>query len=178
LKLITTQTEEFEFDIIVYATGFDAITGAFDHINFIGKGRTSLYDKWKDGPETYLGLQNVGFPNMFTLAGPQSASVGSNFPPAIQAVVDWTCALISHMEKEKIETCEPTLDSEKAWLEEVKSSYQLTLLGSATSWFTGHNSNVDGHDKLRYLVYFNPAPKFREKLGNIASEGYTGFELK
>lgn len=176
-KGIQCSDQEHEFDIIVYATGFDAITGAFDHIDFIGKGGEKLKDKWKDGPETYLGLQIVGFPNLFTLAGPQSASVGSNFPPAIQAVVEWSCELLDYMHENNLENCEPTQDAELEWLKEVKAGYELTLLGSATSWFTGHNSNIDGHDKLRYLVYFNPAPKFRAMLGEIAEQDYRGFSF-
>lgn len=176
-KGIKTSETDFDFDIIVYATGFDAITGAFDHINFSGKNDTNLFEKWKDGPETYLGLQAKDFPNMFMLAGPQSASVGSNFPPAIQAVVDWSCDLIQHMQDNNIEHCEPTAEAEAAWLEEVKAGYNLTLLGNSKSWFTGHNTNLDREDKFRYLVYFNPAPKFREKLGAIAANGYEGFKL-
>lgn len=174
---IKTSTKEHEFDVIIYATGFDAITGAFEHIDFTGKNGVKLKDKWQDNPQSYLGLQIRGFPNMFTLAGPQSASVGSNFPPAIQAVVEWTCDLISYMQTNNYASCEPTAQAELDWLEQVKEGYDRTLLGTAKSWFTGYNTNVDGHDKMRYLVLFTPAPKFREQLGEIASEGYRGMEM-
>jgi len=175
---IKTSEADYEFDIIVYATGFDAITGAFDHIDFVGRGGEKLRDKWEGDPLTYLGLQIVGFPNLFSLAGPQSASVGSNFPPAIQSVVDWTTELVGYLEKNKIVSCEPTLASEQAWQADVKMGYDKTLLGNAKSWFTGYNSNVDGLDRFRHMVYFNGAPKLRESLGNESENGYPGFRMR
>jgi cation diffusion facilitator CzcD-associated flavoprotein CzcO len=175
---IKTSAQDYQFDIIVYATGFDAITGAFDLIDIAGRGGEKLKDKWRDDPLTYLGLQVVGFPNLFTLAGPQSASVGSNFPPAIQSVVEWTCELIQYLDRNRIKGCEPSVASEQHWQNEVKFGYEKTLLGTAKSWFTGYNSNVDGHDKLRHLVYFNGAPKLRESLGAESENGYPGFELQ
>ncbi len=175
---IRTSEAEYEFDIIVYATGFDAITGAFDHIDFVGRGGEKLRDKWAGDPLTYLGLQIAGFPNLFALAGPQSASVGSNFPPAIQSVVEWTTELIAYLEQNDIASCEPTVASEQRWQAEVKMGYDKTLLGNAKSWFTGYNSNVDGHDKLRHMVYFNGAPKLREALANESDNAYPGFRME
>ncbi len=96
-------------------------------------GGEKLINKWKDGPLTYLGLQTAGFPNMFTLAGPQSGSVSSNFPPAIEAMLIWTCDLIKHLEDNQVKTCEPTLAAEREWLEELTAGYHLTLLGSSKS---------------------------------------------
>jgi len=93
-------------------------------------------------------------------------------------VVDWTCELIQYLEENKIKGCEPSVASEQYWQGEVKKGYELTLLGSAKSWFTGYNSNVDGHDKLRHLVYFNGAPKLRESLSAESEQGYPGFDLQ
>src|SRR4029079_14266954 len=86
---IRTTEEEFEFDIIVYATGFDAVTGPFDRINITGSNGLLLRDRWKDGPETCLGVQTTGFPNLLTLVGPQSGSVAANFPRGIEDIVGW-----------------------------------------------------------------------------------------
>ncbi len=141
-------------------------------------GGEKLINKWKDGPLTYLGLQTAGFPNMFTLAGPQSGSVSSNFPPAIEAMLIWTCDLIKHLEDNQVKTCEPTLAAEREWLEEYTAGYHLTLLGSSKSWFTCYNSNLEGRDTFRPLVYFAPAAKFRPSMVAIAENGYEGFELK
>jgi cation diffusion facilitator CzcD-associated flavoprotein CzcO len=149
---IATSEREYEFDIIIYATGFDAITGAFDRVNITGLGGQTLRDKWRDGPVTYLGLQITGFPNLLTLAGPQSGSVTTNFPRGIEEAVDWT----TH----------------------VKELFDNSLMATAKSWFTGYNSNVEGHDKLRYMIYLGGAPRFRERLTEVADNGYEGFEIR
>ena len=114
---------------------------------------------------------------MFTLAGPQSASHGSNFPPAIEAVCDWSCGLIPHMRDNEYVTCEPTFEAHQKWEADVRASYEATLIPTAKSWFTGFNSNVEGHDKLRYLVYLRGAVNFRNELGEISSNNYRGFEF-
>jgi hypothetical protein len=93
-------------------------------------------------------------------------------------VVEWTCHLVKHMEENQVKTCEASYEAEQTWLQEVTAGYHLALLGSAKSWFTGYNSNLDDHDKCRPLVYFAPAPKFRARMGAIAENGYEGFELK
>ena len=174
---IQTSDQEREFDIIIYATGFDAITGAFDRIDFTGVDGLKLADKWHDGPVTYLGVQVAGFPNMLTLAGPQGASVSSNFPPCIEFAVDWAADLISHLRKHGIGRIEADADAEAQWTEEIKAGYQGSLLATAKSWFTGYNSNVDGHDKMRYMMYLRGAPKYRERLDGVADNGYEGFVL-
>lgn len=174
---IQTSAEAFEFDIIVYATGFDAITGSFDRIAFRGIGGETLRDKWQDGPRTYLGLQTVGFPNLLTLAGPQSASVGTNFPRGIEEAVDWTTGLLKFMQARGYRRVEATAEAEREWTELVKASYDGLLLRDVKSWFNGYNSNVDGHDGDRYLVYFGGAPDYRSRLADIAAHGYAGFEF-
>ena len=176
-KGIKTSDKEYPFDLIIYATGFDAITGAYDRIEFTGVGGRTLFDKWRDGPMTYLGVQTAGFPNLITLAGPQSASVGTNFPRSIEDMVDWTTGLIDHMRQHGLTRVDPTEAAEAAWTEHVKSMYDGSLIASTKSWFTGYNSNVTGHDTLRYMVYFGGAPKYREKLTEAAVNHYEGFRF-
>lgn len=176
-KGIRTTDQEREFDLIIYATGFDAITGAFDRIEFSGVGGQKLAEKWKDGPITYLGLASVGFPNLLTLAGPQGASVSSNFPPTIEVGVDWATRLIEFMREQGLARVEATTDAEEAWIADVMRSYDGALLAQTKSWFTGYNSNVDGHDKLRYMIYLGGAPAFRERLAEVTANGYEGFKV-
>ena len=175
---IETSEREYEFDIIIYATGFDAITGAFDRINITGLGGQTLQDKWRDGPITYLGLQITGFPNLITLAGPQSGSVTTNFPRGIEEAVDWTTDLLMHLRQHGHKRIEATQEAEDEWSQQVKALFDGSLMATAKSWFTGYNSNVDGHDKLRYMVYAGGSPKFRERLSEVADNGYEGFEIR
>ena len=175
---LQTSAKEYSFDIIVYATGFHAITGAFDRVQFEGTDGQTLKDKWEDGPITYLGLQSAGFPNLVTLAGPQSGSVSTNFPRGIEEAVDWTTGLVKFMREQGYQRVEANKAAEDEWTEHVKSLYEFGLATTTKSWFTGYNSNVDGHeDKLRHLVYFGGAPKYRERLAEIADNNYDGFEF-
>ena len=175
--ILTTECE-FEFDIIVYATGFDAITGAFDRIKFSGVAGQKLADKWVDGPLTYLGLQSAGFPNLVTLSGPQGGSVATNFPRGIEEAVDWATALLKHVRDNNYKRVEATEMAEEEWTAHVKQTYEWSLLGNAKSWFTGYNSNVDGHDKVRYMIYNGGALRYRKRLIEVAENNYRGFDLR
>jgi cation diffusion facilitator CzcD-associated flavoprotein CzcO len=174
---IKTSDGELEFDVIIYATGFDAITGAFDRIDITGQGGKKLRDKWRDGPITYLGVQVAGFPNMITLAGPQSGTVSTNFPRGIEAVVDWTTGFLEFMRTEGYQRFEATDEAEQEWTEHVKSMYDGSMISGTKSWFTGYNSNVEGHDKLRYMVYFGGSPRYREFLTELAGNKYDALKL-
>ena len=174
---IRTSDQEYPFDVIIYATGFDAITGAFDRIDFVGSDGLQLRDKWQDSPVTYLGLQSGGFPNLFTLAGPQGGSVTTNFPRGIEEAVDWATDLIRYLREHGYSRVEPTAEAEDRWGEHVRSTYEMTLIRTARSWFNGYNSNVAGHDKPRYLIYNGGAQRYREWLGNVAAKDYEGFEF-
>ncbi|MCZ6869776.1 MAG: NAD(P)/FAD-dependent oxidoreductase [Gammaproteobacteria bacterium] len=176
-KGIKTSEREYEFDVIVYATGFDAITGAFDRIDITGSNGEKLREKWRDGPETFLGLGTHGFPNLLILAGPQSGSVSTNFPRGIEETVDWSTQLIGYFRAQDYRRMEPTAEAEKEWVEHVKSFYEGNMIADTKSWFTGYNSNVDGHDTLRYMVYFGGAPAYRERLAEVADHDYEGFEF-
>ena len=173
---IRTSAREYEFDIIVYATGFDAITGTFDRIDFRGTGGQTLRDKWRDGPVTFLGMQVHGFPNLITVAGPQSGSSSTNFPRSIEVGVDWVMALLEFVWQHGYTRMEATPDAEERWTRHVAKMYEAVLMRKAKSWFTGYNDNVDGHEHgtIRHLVYNGGAPKYRETLMNVAGEHYKG----
>lgn len=174
---LQTSAGHHDVDVIIYATGFDAVTGAFDRMDFIGAGGQKLRDKWNDGPITYLGLQTAGFPNLLMLAGPQAGSGFTNFGRGIEEAVDWTTALLVYLREHGHTRVDTTPEAEQAWGEHVKDMYDLLLLGKTKSWFTGYNSNVEGHDKTRYLVYNGGAPRYRKQLASVVDNGYEGFVL-
>lgn len=177
---IRTTTEEHELDVIIYATGFDAVTGAYDRIDIRGVGGRTLKDKWADGPKTYFGMQVSGFPNLLMPNGPQSASATTNFPRAIELGVDWCTDLLQYMWKHGFTRDEATPEAEDEWDQHVRDLYGMMLLRKAQGWFTGYNSNVDGHDKgtIRYLIYNGGTPKFRRTVTEAAQAGYTGIDLR
>ena len=174
---IRTTSEDHDFDVIIYATGFDAITGSFDRIDFVGADGRVLRDEWAHGPTSYLGMGIPGFPNLFTLAGPTSASVSTNFPRGIESAVDWVTEFLTHLAADGTTRVEAKSDAAAAWAEHVRVMYSFLLLRRARSWFTGYNSNVENHDVPRFLIYNGGAPRYRAKLENEAAEGYPGFAL-
>lgn len=177
---IQTSADHYELDLIVYATGFDAITGAFDHMDIRGVGGRALRDKWRDGPSTYLGLMTHGFPNLLMVAGPQSVSGSTNFPRAIEEGVDWVTRLLAHARERGSTRLEAQVNAEREWGEEVRASYERLLLRSGQGWFTGYNSNVAGHEagRVRYQAYFGGGPKYRERVLQEAARGYPGLDLR
>ncbi len=176
---IRTTARDYDFDVIVYATGFDAITGSFDRIDIRGVGGQRLRDKWQDGPVTYLGMQISGFPNFVTVAGPQSGSASTNFPRSIEIGVDWVMQLLDHFWKHGYTKMEATPAAEERWTGHVAKMYATMLMRKAKGWFTGYNSNVDGHEagRVRYFVYNGGAPKYRATLLQVADEGFKGIEF-
>ena len=176
-KGVQTTYQEFEFDLIIYATGFDAITGAFDRINFTGVDGVALRDQWADGPDTFLGMGTTGFPNLLMLSGPQGGSVSTNYPRGIETSVDWITDLLCYMRDHGYRRVESREEAELEWLQHVQEMYQFQLMSKVKSWFTGYNSNVEGHDTIRYQIYPGGAPRYRERLEEVASSGYEGFQL-
>jgi len=172
---IRTKSADHDFDVIIYATGFDAITGAYDRIDFRGSRGLSLREKWTDGPITYLGVQIADFPNLVMLGGPHSASVATNFPRAIETSVKWAAGLFSYMRGRGFTRVETTHEAEEAWTEQIKELYQRQLLRKAKSWFTGYNPNIPGHDRTRYLIYTGGAPRYRRTVTGVAEARYEGF---
>ena len=174
---IKTSDAEYQFDMIIYATGFDAITGAFDRIDIRGRGGLRLKDKWANGPRTYLGLQIAGFPNMLTLVGPHNAATFCNIPRCIEQNVDWVTDLLRHMRERGYTRVEPTAAAEDAWTQHVHESAARLLLLEVNSWMTGINRNVAGRQKRTFMAYAGGAPKYREKCDEVAARGYEGFVL-
>ena len=177
---IRTTERDYDVDLIVYATGFDAMTGAFDRIEIVGAGGQTLRDKWSASPSTYLGLQTAGFPNLVMLAGPQAGSGFTNFGRGVEETVDWTTALLAHAHANGITSVEPTEQAEREWVGHVSDMYDLLLLGKVSSWFTGYSPNVEGRGKdsaRRLVVYNGGAPRYRKRLAEVAERDYEGFVL-
>lgn len=174
---IRTTASKYDFDIIVYATGFDAVTGSFDKIDFVGSGGIHLKDKWQDGPVTAFGMMGSRFPNLITLAGPQSGSVATNFPRGIETAVNWCSQLLEFMRINGFTRIEPKPETEQTWLAELINQEDKVLLGKQKSWFTGYNSNVDREPKARHIIYIGGALRYRDKLQQQASSNYQGFEI-
>ena len=171
---IQTTDEHYDLDVIIYATGFNAITGAFDQIDIRGAGGQSLADKWSQGPSTYIGLLTAGFPNMVMVAGPQSASGSTNFPRAIERGVEWTTQFMLHARAHGLTRIEAQEEAEAEWGEQVVRAYNKLLARRSKGWFTGYNSNVEGHEEgvVRYQAYFGGGPKYGSILDKVAADGY------
>ncbi|MBM45055.1 MAG: cyclohexanone monooxygenase [Acidimicrobiaceae bacterium] len=178
-KGIRTTEEEFEFDIIIYATGFDAITGSFDHIDIRGRDGLTLREKWFDNPTTFLGMMVSGFPNLLMPSGPQSGSASTNYPRGIENGVDWCTELLEYMWERDLTYLEATEDAEQRWTDHVIKMYSVMLMRKAQSWFTGYNSNVEGHEagKVRYMVYNGGTPKYVASISEVASKDYEGIRF-
>ncbi|MDO9294620.1 NAD(P)/FAD-dependent oxidoreductase [Bradyrhizobium sp.] len=173
---LRTSARDYEFDIIVYSTGFDAITGAYDQIDIRGIGGEKLSEKWKDGPSTFLGMLVHGFPNLLMPTGPQSGSASTNFPRGIETGVNWCSALLEHMWARGFSRADPTLAAQQRWTGYVAKMYAVMLLRNAKGWFTGYNSNVPGHEagKVRHVVFNGGTPKYVAAINEVAMKGYEG----
>ena len=171
---IKTSDAEYEFDIIIYATGFDAITGAFDRINIRGVDGVSLKDKWKEGPQTFLGILVDGFPNMLMVMGPH-AGLG-NFPRAAEYSADWVTALIRFARERGLTRVEATAAGAAAWTDHVIAASEGLLFTEVDSWMTGINRNVEGKQVRRIMRYSGGHPKFRERC-EAAADGYRELSL-
>ena len=177
-KGIKTSEKEYEFDIIIYATGFDAVTGAFDRIDIRGLGGKSLKECWAHGPRTYLGLQSEGFPNMFTLVGPHNAGTFCNIPRCIEQNVEWTTDFIKYLREHHIEQVKPKPEAVAEWTEHVYTTGERMLFMKVDSWFTGINSNVPGKQVRTFLLYGGGAPRYRDKCDEVAANDYEGFDMQ
>ncbi len=173
---LRTTDRDYEFDVIIYATGFDAVTGAHDHIDIRGVGGQRLRDKWRNKISTFLGVFVHGFPNLLMPNGPQSGSASTNFPRGIEVGVNWCTALLEHTRANGHARVEVTAEAEARWTNHVTKMYGVMLMRKAKSWFTGYNSNVEGHEEgtIRYLVYNGGMPKYVATINDVAASGYEG----
>jgi len=167
---VKTSDREYELDVIIYATGFDAITGAFDRIDIRGINGVSLKDKWKDGPQTFLGILVDGFPNLLMVMGPH-AGLG-NFPRAVEYTADWVTGLIRFARDRCLTLIETTSTGAVAWTDHVIESSEGLLFTEVDSWMTGINRNVEGKQVRRIMRYSGGHPKFRERCDAVAADGY------
>ena len=172
---IKTSNAEYEFDIIIYATGFDAITGAFDRIDFRGAGGLKLKDKWKGGPQTYLGMLVEGFPNMMMQMGPHTAL--GNIPRSIEYSVEWVTGLLRHALEHDITRIEATPEGVESWTDHVKSLGVGLLSNEIDSWMTGINRNVEGKQTRIIARYSGSAPAYRARCDEVAAKGYEELRL-
>jgi cation diffusion facilitator CzcD-associated flavoprotein CzcO len=175
---IRTSDADYAFDVIVYATGFDPVTGSFDRIDIRGRGGRTLREKWSDGPHTYLGLSVEGFPNMLTLVGPHNSATFCNIPRCIEQNVDWVAGLLRHMQAHGYVRVEPTARAETEWTAHVYDTAKKMLFAEVDSWFMGINTNVPGKQKRTFLLYAGGGPAYREKCDEVAADGYRGFTLR
>ena len=172
---IKTRDAEYEFDMIIYATGFDAITGSFDRIDIRGVDGLRLQDKWKGGPKTWLGVQVEGFPNLFMVMGPHTAL--GNIPRSIEYNVEWVTGLIRHMRKHGLTRAECRPEGVKAWTEHVKALGEGLLSNEIDSWMTGINRNVAGKGTRIVARYSGSAPAYRARCDEVAANGYQEMAL-
>jgi cation diffusion facilitator CzcD-associated flavoprotein CzcO len=171
---VRTSEREYEFDSIVFATGFDAMTGALTRVDIRGVGGRSLRDKWAEGPRTYLGIAVAGFPNLFTITGPTSPSVFSNMMVSIEQHVDWITDLITHLRERGVPAVDATEAAEDDWVAHHTEVGDATLYPTAESWYMG--SNVPGKPRV-LMAYIGGVGVYREQCDRIAAEGYPGFEF-
>ena len=168
---VKTRDAEYDLDVLIFATGYDAVTGPLKRINIRGEGGQTLQDKFAAGPRTYMGIQSAGFPNLFTI---NAASVG-NFVRAAEPLVDWVCDCIGYVRDHQFTRIAPTPEAEVAWTQHVVEAGAKILRTQADSWFVG--ANIPG--KARFLLTSpDTAPVMRAKRAEVAARGYEGFRLQ
>jgi len=166
---------DYAFDAIVFATGFDAMTGTLTRIDIVGRDGETLAAKWEAGPRTYLGLMTAGFPNMFLITGPGSPSVLSNMIVSIEQHVDWVTDCIAHLAARQCDCIEANRAAEDDWVLHVNEVAYKTLYPSANSWYMG--ANIPGKPRV-FMPYIGGVGTYRQTCDRIAAEGYTGFEIR
>ena len=161
-------------DSIVFATGFDAMTGALLKIDIRGRGGVTLAEKWAGGPRTYLGLAVAGFPNLFTITGPGSPSVLTNMLPSIEQHVDWIADCLGYLRHRGAARIEATVDAEDAWVSHVNELAQASLRSTTDSWYVG--ANIPGKPRV-FMPYIGGFPAYVRTCDDVATNGYEGFAL-
>ncbi|QRX81056.1 NAD(P)/FAD-dependent oxidoreductase [Glaciimonas sp. PAMC28666] len=172
---IRTVTATYALDCIVFATGYDAVTGALDRIDIRGTGGLALKDKWVEGPRTYLGLMTAGFPNLFFITGPGSPSILTNVVVAIEQHVDWIAKCIASMQEHKRGVAEADASAENDWVAHVNEVASKTLFPTTKSWFMG--ANIPGKPQV-FLPYVGGLGNYTEICDDVAADDYRGFAFK
>ncbi|HEX7133106.1 MAG TPA: NAD(P)/FAD-dependent oxidoreductase [Iamia sp.] len=165
--------EHIDLDVLVLATGFDAMTGALDRIEVRGRGGVALREAWADGPKTYLGLQVHGFPNLFTVTGPGSPSVLTNMVVSIEHHVDWISDTVAHLDASGLATIEADPGAQDEWVGYVNDVASFTLFPTCGSWYLG--ANVPG--KPRVFMPLPGFPGYAQQVADVVADDYRGFTL-
>jgi cyclohexanone monooxygenase len=171
---VRTSDADYPFDAIVFATGFDAMTGALTSIDIRGRDDASLKEKWADGPRAYLGLMSAGFPNLFMVTGPGSPSVLSNVVVSIEQHVDWIADCLKHLRESGAVRIEARPDAEDRWVSHVNEVAYTTLYPRAASWYMG--ANIPGKTRV-FMPYIGGVNVYRRKCNEVAGNDYEGFRL-
>jgi len=171
---LRTAAATHELDALIFATGFDAFTGALFAMNIRGCGGKRLQDHWGEGPRNYLGLSIHGFPNLFTITGPFSPSVLFNMPRGIEQHCDWIAESIAQMERQNLVRMEATAEAEAAWMTEVKAIADMTLFPTTDSWYLG--ANIPGKPRV-FMVFLAGGKRYKEICDEVVADNYRGFAL-
>ncbi|MFT5441389.1 MAG: cation diffusion facilitator CzcD-associated flavoprotein CzcO [Myxococcota bacterium] len=171
---VVTASGEYPIDMLVLATGFDAISGSMLRLNPQGRDGIRLEQRWSDRFHNYLGLTINGFPNLFMLHGPGSPGVFYNMPLGAERQMDWVGNCVNHLKEQGMGAVEPTTDSEKAWGDEVNGIASFTLFPRTDSWWTG--ANIPG--KPRYFSAYLGGSIYYQRISDVAAGGYAGFEFE
>ena len=172
---VRTSGKTFELDMLVFATGFDALTGPLNRIEIRGRNDQLLREKWSEGPRTYLGVTTAGFPNLFMITGPGSPSVLGNMPTSIEQHVDWIAECIDFVRRQGSTLIEPNADAESRWCAHVKELADGTLFPQVDSWYMG--ANVPGKPRM-FLPYIGGFGTYRQLCSDVAARDYEGFEVR
>lgn len=175
---IETVDNKFDLDVIIFATGFDAITGAIDRINIRGKGGLALKDVWKDGPVSYLGLQTTGFPNLFTLVGAHNGAAFCNIAVCGGLQVDWVSKMLRDMRNRNLTYAEAEEPAQNKWAEDIHREFARTLMAEGDAWWVKVTVNPDGSKTRRALAYLSGGQEYRKICDRVAYCNYEGFSLK
>jgi cation diffusion facilitator CzcD-associated flavoprotein CzcO len=172
---IKTQSTEYDFDVIIYATGFDAVTGAFNRIDIRDGDGTPLKKKWLKGPRTFIGMMVDDFPNMFMVMGPHAA-LGNN-PRSIEYNVEWISNIIEHIREKELTAAEAPLAAVNDWHDFVSQKAEGLLSSDVDSWMTGINLNVEGKQTRTVVRYTGTAPEYRARCDEVSRNGFKELNL-
>ena len=171
---LVARGQDYTFDCLVLATGFDAMTGALLKVDIRGRGGVTLKDKWAEGPKSYLGLTIVGFPNLFTITGPGSPSVLTNMLPSIEQHVDWIADCLDALRARGANVIEPIDSAQETWVGQVGHSASITLRSTCSSWYVG--ANIPGKPRV-FMPYIGGLPAYIQACEAVVAGDYKGFAL-
>jgi len=171
---VRTSRQAYALDSIVFAIGFDAMTGALLAVDIRGRDGQTLKERWAEGPKTYLGLAVAGFPNLFMITGPGSPSVLSNMIVSIEQHADWIADCIEYLRNNDRKAIEATMEAQDKWVQHVNEVGHLTLYPQANSWYMG--ANIPGKPRI-FMPYIGGVGVYRQKCDEVAAKGYEGFRL-